>query len=423
MSPESLQKHMAAGEPTAPTGGNGGEAATMPAKSATIPRVTPDQFATSFFPRNIPAIVTDATSEWGMSGRWSPEFLTSLIGTRPVIVSISAEGKFTYDPSGKATSDSFSEESMTFAEAARQIAEADRGRRLYVMQQSIPLHFPELMREIRVPHWISSVGETSINLWFGRGSVTPLHYDATNNFFAQQYGEKHFTIFAPDDTGHLYPHPIDSGMPHLSSVDVDSPDLRAYPRFSQATPIRFTVKAGELLFLPAFWWHQVRSPHISTSVSIWWMPDLAQYVQAPNGPRKLYRLYETDRLSALRATLLASSGLGFSTAATLVLSAGRRWAACLLALAAVDELLGSLCSKYGIPRTPGCNLHQLAADLRETLRNLVRAGAPANSLPQANALEVIVALAGRVARGDDEQFSTEEISNMIKLASTLEQRD
>lgn len=395
----------------------------MPANSAMIPRVTPEQFAESYFSRKIPAIVTDATSEWGMSGRWSPEYLTSLIGSRPVTVSISAEGKFSYDPSGKATSDSFSEESMIFAEAARQIAGEDCGRRLYVMQQSIPLQFPELMREIRVPHWISNVRETSINLWFGRNSVTPLHYDATNNFFAQQYGEKHFTIFAPDDTAHLYPHPIDSRMPHLSSVDVDSPDLRAHPRYSQAAPIRFTVKAGELLFLPAFWWHQVRSPHVSTSVSIWWMPDLQQYVQSPNGPRKLYRQYETDRLSSLRATLLASNGLGFSSAAALVLSAGRRWAACLLALAAVDERLGSLCSKHGIPKTPGCNLHQLAADLRDTLRNLVRAGAPANSLPQATALEVIIALAGRAARGDDAQFSTEEISNMIKLASTVEQRD
>lgn len=414
---------MAPEEPVASAGVNDGRAATMPADSPTIPRVTPDQFAENFFSRRMPAIVTDAISEWGMSGRWSPEYLTSLIGSKPVIVTISANGKFSYDPSGKGISDSFSEESMSFAEAARQIAGADCDRQLYVMQQSIPLQFPELMSEIRVPQWISNVRETSINLWFGRNSVTPLHYDATNNFFAQQYGEKHFTIFAPDDTGHLYPNPIDSRMPHLSSVDVDSPDPRTHPKYSLARPIRFTVKAGELLFLPAFWWHQVRSPHVSTSVSIWWMPDLQQYVQSPNGPRKLYRQYETDRLSSLRATLLASNGLNFSTAAALVLSAGRRWAACLLALAAVDEHLGSLCSKHGIPRTPGCNLHQLAADLRGTLRNLVRAGAPANRLPQGDALEVIIALAGRVARGDDAQLSAEEARNMIKLASTVEQRD
>ncbi|HEU4886739.1 MAG TPA: cupin-like domain-containing protein [Thermoanaerobaculia bacterium] len=397
-------------------------AAAMPVNAPMIPRVTRAQFAEKYFSRKIPAIVTDATADWGMSGQWSPEYLLSLIGAKPVTVSISANGKFSYDPSGKKTSDSFSEQTMSFAEAARQIATEESGRQLYVMQQSIPLKFPELMREIRVPQWVPNVNETSINLWFGRSSVTPLHYDATNNFFAQQYGEKHFTIFSPGDTPHVYPHPIDSKMAHLSSVDLDNPDLRAHPNFSLARPIRFTVHPGELLFLPAFWWHQVRSPGVSTSVSIWWMPDLQQYVQAPNGPRKLYKQYETDRLSSLKKTLLTSNRLSFSTAAALVLSAGRKWAACLLSLAACDEYVGKLAGKHNLPRTPGCNLHQLAGELRETLRKLAVAGVPANTLPPPSALEAIITLAGRVAQGSDAQFSTEEIGSIIKLAATLEQR-
>jgi jumonji domain-containing protein 7 len=394
----------------------------MPANAPMIPRVTRAQFAEKYFSRKIPAIVTDATADWGMSGQWSPEYLISLIGAKPVTVSVSANGKFSYDPSGKKISDSFSEQTMSFAEAARQIAAEESDRQLYVMQQSIPVKFPELMREIRVPQWVPNINETSINLWFGRNSVTPLHYDATNNFFAQQYGEKHFTIFAPSDTARLYPHPIDSKMAHLSSVDLDHPDLRAYPDFSLARPIRFTVKAGELLFLPAFWWHQVRSPAVSTSVSIWWMPELQQYVQSPNGPRKLYKQYETDRLSSLKQTLLASNRLSFSTAAALVLSAGRRWAACLLALAACDEYIGKLARKHHLPGTPGCDLHLLESELRETLRKLAAAGVPANTLPPPSALDAIITLAGRVARGDDAQFSTEEIGGIIRLAATLEQR-
>jgi len=390
--------------------------------TTTIPRVTRDQFAEKFFARQIPAIVTDATADWGMSGRWSPEYLSSLIGSKQVMVSVSASGKFSYDPSGKGTSESFSEERMSFAEAARQVSAPNDGRQLYLMQQSIPRQFPELMREIRVPQWVPNVEETSINLWFGRSSVTPLHYDATNNFFAQQYGEKHWTIFSPADTPHVYPHPIDSKMAHLSSVDLDSPDLRTHPNFSLARPIRFTVHPGELLFLPAFWWHQVRSPAVSTSVSIWWMPSLQQYVQAPNGPRKLYRQYETDRLSGLKKTLLTSNGLSFSTAAGLVVSAGRKWAACLLSLAACDEYIGKLAGKHNLPRTPGCNLHQLAGEMRETLRKLAFAGVPANTLPPPSALEAIITLAGRVAQGSDAQFSTEETGSIIKLASTLERR-
>lgn len=393
-----------------------------PASGPMIPRVTAQEFVEKYFSKKMPAIVTDATADWGMSGQWSPEYLTSLIGDKIVMVSTSATGKFSYDTAGKATSESFSEVPMSFAEAARQIAAGDGGRQLYLMQTSIPKHFPELMKQIRVPRWVPNVEQTSINLWFGRNSVTPLHYDATNNFFAQQYGEKQWTIFSPSDTANVYPHPIDSKMAHLSAVDLERPDLLAHPNFALARPIRFTVKAGELLYLPAFWWHQVSSPHVSASASIWWMPDLPQYIQAPNGPRKLYRQYETDRLSGLKKTLLTSNRLTFSTAAALVMGAGRKWAACLLSLAACDEYIGNLCNRHNLPRTPGCNLHQLAGELRETVGKLASAGVPANTLPPPSALEAVITLAGRVAQGSDAQFTTEEVGTIIKLASTLEHR-
>lgn len=394
-----------------------------PAATPMIPRVTGKEFVEKFFSRKIPAIVTDATADWGMSGQWSPEYLTSLIGDKVVPVAVSATGKYSYDPSGKGTSESYSEERMTFAEAARHVAAGDGGRQLYMMQQSVPKQFPELMKNIRVPQWVPNVLETSINLWFGRSSVTPLHYDATNNFFAQQYGEKHWTIFSPADTPNVYPHPMSSKMAHLSSVDPDHVDPQAHPNFRMARPIRFTVKAGELLYLPAFWWHQVRSPHVSTSVSIWWMPDLAQYIQAPNGPRKLYRQYATDRLSSLKQTLLAANRLSFSSAAGLAVSAGRKWAAALLSLAACDEYMGKLATRHNLPRMAGCSLPELGAEMRETLRKLAAAGVPASTLPPPGALEAIITLAGRVAHGDDAQFTTEEVGSIIKLASTLESRN
>jgi len=409
MSVKSLQENTAVLEPVAPAG------------TPMIPRVTGREFVEKFFSRTIPAIVTDATADWGMSGRWSPEYLTSLIGDKIVMVSTSATGKFSYDTAEKGAGEIYSDEPMKFAEAARRIASGDGGRQLYLMQTSIPKHFPELMKQVRVPQWVPHVA-TQINLWFGRSSVTPLHYDATNNFFAQQYGEKQWTIFSPSDTVNVYPYPVDSKMPHLSAVDLDNPDLSAHPNFRLARPIRFTLKAGELLYLPAFWWHHVSSPHVSTSVSIWWMPDLPQYIQTPNGPRKLYRQYQADRLSVLKKTVLASNRLSFSTAAALVQSAGRKWAACLLALAACDEYIGTLCNKHNLPRTDGCNLHQLAGELRETLGKLASAGVPANTLPPVGALEAIITLAGRVARGNDEEFSTEEVGSIIRLASTLEQK-
>lgn len=41
------------------------------------------------------------------------------------------------------------------------------------------------------------------------------------------------------------------------SVDPDAPDLQQFPLFAHCTPIKVTVKAGDILYLPSLWYHQV----------------------------------------------------------------------------------------------------------------------------------------------------------------------
>ena len=41
------------------------------------------------------------------------------------------------------------------------------------------------------------------------------------------------------------------------SVDPDNPDLEKYPLFAKVNPLRCVVEAGEVLYLPALWYHQV----------------------------------------------------------------------------------------------------------------------------------------------------------------------
>jgi hypothetical protein len=36
----------------------------------------------------------------------------------------------------------------------------------------------------------------------------------------------------------------------------------------------FEVAAGEVLYLPRYWWHQVRSLERSASVNLWWAEGL-----------------------------------------------------------------------------------------------------------------------------------------------------
>jgi jumonji domain-containing protein 7 len=108
-------------------------------------------------------------------------------------------------------------------------------------------------------------------------------------------------------------------MAHVFYVNPDSPQLAKYPLFSRATPIEFTINAGELLFLPAFWWHQVQCEDTGISVSFWWAPEFQYCIDCPNGLRMLYNLYCVDRLKEFGATVLKPSSLNFLQAAQLLL--------------------------------------------------------------------------------------------------------
>ena len=60
------------------------------------------------------------------------------------------------------------------------------------------------------------------------------------------------------DLDNLYPNPLGShGKTIQSRVNCDSPDLEKFPKFSKAVCHHCVLKPGEMLFIPAFFWHQV----------------------------------------------------------------------------------------------------------------------------------------------------------------------
>lgn len=105
----------------------------------------------------------------------------------------------------------------------------------------------------------------------GAGAHFPfLHYDHwhLNTWLMQLYGVKEYVAFAPDQTPFMYP--IGGAKENVSSVSsVEAPDLAKFPLFAHARGLRFKLRPGETLFMPAGWWHTVKilSPSITVSVS------------------------------------------------------------------------------------------------------------------------------------------------------------
>lgn len=51
-----------------------------------------------------------------------------------------------------------------------------------------------------------------------------------------------------------------------SSVNLDQPDLSRHPRFVNTHPIRAVLQAGDTLYIPAFWHHEVQSVPVDGAI-------------------------------------------------------------------------------------------------------------------------------------------------------------
>jgi hypothetical protein len=304
-----------------------------------VPRVAAlarDEFERGYLAPGTPVVVEGGAAGWPAQQAWQPERLRQTLAGRKVKVASSEHDVFGYDETAAA----YEVEELDFAEAADLITRVrPSSRRYYLMQQSIPREFPQLVGDLPAPEYVGRA-RAHPHLWFGtEGNLTPLHYDMANNLFAQLRGRKRFLLFHPQDAPRLYPRPADSRHHNLSQLDPEQDDVAAFPLLAEAQPWTCEVGPGDLLFLPAFWWHQVRSLEVGVSVSVWWAPLPAQFL-APMARRMAPVLYERDRLLTFKA-MVAEPGpyQGFVGMARFMTEQAEPALALLFAGAALEEAL------------------------------------------------------------------------------------
>ena len=102
-------------------------------------------------------------------------------------------------------------------------------------------------------------GIESVSLWAGHGGgATPIHYDMSDNFMCMLQGRKQILLFPPSDAFQLYPYRMDHPMDAFAQVDVESPDVNRFPSCSRLRGLETTLHPGEVLWLPANYWHFVK---------------------------------------------------------------------------------------------------------------------------------------------------------------------
>lgn len=119
-------------------------------------------------------------------------------------------------------------------------------------------------------HWPAYFDKAGpARFWIGPArTVTPLHCDYDDNLFAQIWGRKRIFLAPPHHDRFLYAREANALL-FASPVDPEAPDFDAYPLARQASLVDCEVGPGDMLYVPAGWYHQVRALSFSLSSNRW----------------------------------------------------------------------------------------------------------------------------------------------------------
>ncbi|HSY72744.1 MAG TPA: cupin-like domain-containing protein [Alloacidobacterium sp.] len=213
--------------------------------------------------KNRPVIITDAIEGWSALRTWTPDFFRKQHGSK--IVRVSDTVTMTFADLIDAVEASTPEKPGPYLHKV--FPHRDMPELLKDLQPEVPFTFPCRYSSALMPQRLRRPDGYLKLLIGGVGAKFPvMHWDNdnANALITELYGLKEFVLFSPNQTPFIYPQP---GSPHTSQLsDLENPDLNKFPLFVKATQYRDVLKPGEMILIPAGWWHSTRMLSVSISI-------------------------------------------------------------------------------------------------------------------------------------------------------------
>jgi hypothetical protein len=247
--------------------GAAGAAGTAGAGSrAEIERVASleaDAFFRHYYSASRPVVLTETIRRWPQVATWNPAWFRERFGEVPVAVTMGRTADPDYDRNTPAHT-----RTMTMGAFVDRIEALGTTNDIYLVARNEALRTPPLsglLAEMTdLPPFLSADHLAGcVSLWLGpAGTRTPLHHDTSNILFCQIHGQKRLHLCAPWERDLLA-----GARDMYSGHDPEAPPGtdRALP--SSVRVYEVELSAGEALFLPVGWWHQVLALTPSISLS------------------------------------------------------------------------------------------------------------------------------------------------------------
>jgi hypothetical protein len=99
-----------------------------------------------------------------------------------------------------------------------------------------------------------------INCRFGMmGNTAITHFDASRNFIVILGGERRYILSHPRNCPHLALYPRSHPSARHSRLNWSNPNLTEAPEFALAKGNEVVLQAGDVLYLPTYWFHYIVS--------------------------------------------------------------------------------------------------------------------------------------------------------------------
>lgn len=208
-----------------------------------------------------PVVFTGMLRDWPALGTWSPEYFATRFGH----VNIEVVAGRNADPQCDRYIDRF-KRTMTMDEYCHLVRSGGITNDFYLVSNNCAFEkteLVELLADLTPPADIFEVPVRPgmASLWFGPGgTLTPLHHDISNILICQFHGCKRFTLIPPFSTALL--HQAEGFYAPRDWNEIVAQEVQAL------NVMTVDLTAGEALFLPAGYWHEVQALEPSIHVSM-----------------------------------------------------------------------------------------------------------------------------------------------------------
>jgi hypothetical protein len=248
------------------------------------------EFKSRFELPEVPVVIEGGCAHYRAVKSWTPAYLKEKLGHEEIQYKLSPTHQHP-NFHAKTVPEMFARGSSTLAKFLDDVTTgepSERARRYFTGDERFLLRrrdgqdtrdeaLAPLLDDVEVPALLPADRLYTVWGWLsGRGVRTWLHYETNgcHNFNAQLAGEKTCVLYPPEQLPKMRMFKPGSGNPAYNCSEIDVEDPAEQPGLAAAQGVTATLEAGDLLFIPAWWFHTFfHLGEFNANINFWWKPE------------------------------------------------------------------------------------------------------------------------------------------------------